>query len=168
MVHQIKAANLIRTVLHLGKDEIKLVKEHYGWDYEEDFYIPEEVKAYFAELKEASEKKEQEWNELFARYEKLHPDAAKQLKIAISGDFLKTGMLMFHNIDVGEDTLATRSSSGEVLNGIAKNVPQLFGGSADLSSSNKTLLKVNLISVLKTMVVVIFGSVFVNLQWVLH
>ena len=48
---------------------------------------------------------------------------------------------MFHVYRVGEDKLATRSSSGEVLNGLDKNVPQLFGGSADLSSSNKTLLK---------------------------
>ena len=125
----------------LGKDEIKLVKEHYGWNYEEDFYIPEEVKAYFAELKEASEKKEQEWNELFARYEKLHPDAAKELKIAISGDLPENWDADVPQYRVGEDTLATRTSSGDVLNGIAKNVPQLFGGSADLSSSNKTLLK---------------------------
>ncbi|OKL35268.1 transketolase [Domibacillus mangrovi] len=125
----------------LGKDEIKLVKEHYGWNYEEDFYIPEEVKSYFAELKEASEKKEQEWNELFARYEKLHPDAAKELKIAISGDLPENWDANVPNYRVGEDTLATRTSSGDVLNGLAQNVPQLFGGSADLSSSNKTYLK---------------------------
>ncbi|MGG3451233.1 transketolase [Domibacillus aminovorans] len=125
----------------LGKDEIKLVKEQYGWNYEEDFYIPEEVKSYFAELKEASEKKEQEWNELFARYEKLHPDAAKELKIAISGDLPENWDANVPNYRVGEDTLATRTSSGDVLNGLAQNVPQLFGGSADLSSSNKTYLK---------------------------
>ncbi|OAH58111.1 MULTISPECIES: transketolase [Bacillaceae] len=125
----------------LGKDEIKLVKEQYGWNYEEDFYIPEEVKSYFAELKEASEKKEQEWNELFARYEKLHPDAAKELKIAISGDLPENWDANVPNYRVGEDTLATRTSSGDVLNGLAQNIPQLFGGSADLSSSNKTYLK---------------------------
>lgn len=125
----------------LGKDEIKLVKEHYGWNYEEDFYIPEEVKSYFAELKEASEKKEQEWNELFARYEKLHPDAAKELKLAISGELPENWDAAVPQYRVGEDTLATRTSGGDVLNGLAQNVPQLFGGSADLSSSNKTLLK---------------------------
>ena len=124
----------------LGKDEIKLVKEHYGWNYEEDFYIPEEVKSYFAELKEASEKKEQEWNELFARYEKLHPAAAKELQLAISGDLPADWDADVPEYRVGEDTLATRISSSEVLNGLAKRVPQLFGGSADLSSSNKTLL----------------------------
>ena len=64
----------------LGKDEIKLVKEHYKWEYEEDFYIPEEVKAHFAELKEGSEQKEQAWNELFAQYEKAYPDTCKRIK----------------------------------------------------------------------------------------
>ncbi|MGE8081806.1 transketolase [Peribacillus loiseleuriae] len=125
----------------LGKDEMKLVKEQYGWNYEEDFYIPEEVQSYFAELKEASEKKEQEWNELFARYEKLYPDAAKELTIAINGELPANWDVNVPLYRVGEDTLATRTSSGEVLNGLATNVPQLFGGSADLSSSNKTLLK---------------------------
>ncbi|WP_028390356.1 transketolase [Bacillus cihuensis] len=125
----------------LGKEEMKLVKEQYGWNYEEDFYIPEEVQSYFAELKEASEKKEQEWNELFARYEKLYPDAAKELTLAINGELPANWDVNVPLYRVGEDKLATRSSSGEVLNGLAKNVPQLFGGSADLSSSNKTLLK---------------------------
>ncbi|KMY42693.1 transketolase [Peribacillus loiseleuriae] len=125
----------------LGKDEMKLVKEQYGWNYEEDFYIPEEVQSYFAELKEASEKKEQVWNELFARYEKLYPDAAKELTLAINGELPANWDANVPVYRVGEDKLATRTSSGEVLNGLNKNVPQLFGGSADLSSSNKTLLK---------------------------
>ncbi|MFJ7978018.1 transketolase [Peribacillus sp. NPDC096379] len=125
----------------LGKEEMKLVKEQYGWNYEEDFYIPEEVKANFAELKEASNQKEQEWNELFTRYEKLYPDAAKELTLAINGELPANWDVNVPIYRVGEDKLATRTSSGEVLNGLNKNVPQLFGGSADLSSSNKTLLK---------------------------
>lgn len=125
----------------LGKEEMKLVKEQYGWNYEEDFYIPEEVKLNFAELKEASNQKEQEWNELFTRYEKLYPDAAKELTLAINGELPANWDVNVPIYRVGEDKLATRTSSGEVLNGLNKNVPQLFGGSADLSSSNKTLLK---------------------------
>ncbi|MDE3841224.1 transketolase (plasmid) [Bacillus methanolicus] len=125
----------------LGKDEIKLVKEHYNWKYEEDFYIPEEVKEYFRELKEAAEKKEQAWNELFAQYKKAYPALAKELEQAINGELPEgwdADVPVYH---VGEHKLATRSSSGEVLNALAKNVPQLLGGSADLASSNKTLLK---------------------------
>ena len=125
----------------LGKAEIKLVKEHYNWESEEDFYIPEEVKAHFAELKEGSEQKEQAWNDLFAQYEKAYPELAQELKLAISGELPEGFDAAVPQYRVGEDKLATRSSGGEVLNALAKNVPQLFGGSADLSSSNKTLLK---------------------------
>ncbi|MEJ9232162.1 transketolase [Peribacillus butanolivorans] len=125
----------------LGKEEIKLVKEHYNWNYEEDFYIPEEVKAHFAELKEASEQKEQSWNKLFAKYEKTYPELAKELLQSINAELPEGWDADVPQYSVGEDKLATRSSSGEVLNAIAKNVPQLFGGSADLSSSNKTMLK---------------------------
>ncbi|MED3994545.1 transketolase [Peribacillus frigoritolerans] len=125
----------------LGKDEIKLVKEHYEWNYEEDFYIPEEVKAHFTELKEASEQKEQSWNKLFAQYEKTYPVLAKELMQSINGELPEGWDDDVPQYRMGEDKLATRSSSGEVLNALAKNVPQLFGGSADLSSSNKTMLK---------------------------
>ncbi|MCM3674848.1 transketolase [Peribacillus simplex] len=125
----------------LGKDEIKLVKEHYNWNYEEDFYIPEEVKAHFTELKEASEQKEQSWNKLFTQYEKTYPALAKELLQSINAELPEGWDADIPQYSVGEDKLATRSSSGEVLNALAKNVPQLFGGSADLSSSNKTMLK---------------------------
>ncbi|OHR66631.1 transketolase [Bacillus sp. HMSC76G11] len=125
----------------LGKEEIKLVKEHYNWNYEEDFHIPKEVKAHFTELKEASEKKERSWNTLFTQYEKTYPALAKELRQAITGELPEGWDADVPQYRLGEDKLATRSSSGEVLNALAKKVPQLFGGSADLSSSNKTLLK---------------------------
>ncbi|MGM0874530.1 MAG: transketolase [Bacillota bacterium] len=125
----------------LGKDEIQLVKEHYKWRYEDDFYIPEEVKSHFAELKEAAEQKERAWNELFSLYEESYPLLAKELKTAINGELPEGWDADVPAYRVGDDKLATRASSGEVLNALAKNVPQLFGGSADLASSNKTLLK---------------------------
>jgi transketolase len=125
----------------LGKDEIKLVKKHYNWDYIDEFYIPEEVKAHFTALKEAAGQKEQAWNDLFAQYEETYPALAKELKQSILGQLPEGWDADIPHYRVGEDELATRASSGEVLNALAKNVPQLFGGSADLSSSNKTLLK---------------------------
>ncbi|PLS02291.1 transketolase [Neobacillus cucumis] len=125
----------------LGKDEIKLVKEQYCWNYNEEFHIPEEVKKHFEQLKEASEKKEQVWNTLFAQYEEAYPLLAKELKQAINGELPEGWDTDVPVYRVGEDQLATRASSGAVLNALAKNVPQLFGGSADLASSNKTLLK---------------------------
>lgn len=125
----------------LGKDEIRLVKEQYSWNYEEEFHIPEEVKAHFGKLKEAANQKEQSWNELFALYQEAYPYLAKELTQAINGELPEGWDAEVPVYQIGENKLATRSSSGEVLNGLAKNIPQLVGGSADLASSNKTLLK---------------------------
>lgn len=125
----------------LGKDEIKLVKQQYNWEYQEEFYIPEEVKLHFKELKDVSNKKELAWNDLFEKYEQAYPVLAKELKYAITGQLPVLWDEFVPRYQIGKDKLATRSSSGEVLNAIAKKVPQLFGGSADLSSSNKTLMK---------------------------
>lgn len=125
----------------LGKGEIQLVKDNYKWNYTEDFYVPEEVTSYFAELKKTLEAKEKSWDERFSLYEKSYPSLAKELKTAINGELPEGWDAAVPSYKVGEDKLATRASSGEVLNALAKHIPQLFGGSADLASSNKTLLK---------------------------
>lgn len=125
----------------LGRDEIKLTKEAYKWTFEEDFYVPNEVYAHFEKVvKEAGEKKEAEWNALFDEYEKAYPDLAKQLRMAIDGK-LPEGWEKALPVYAEGKSLATRASSGEVLNAIAKVVPQFLGGSADLAGSNKTLIK---------------------------
>ncbi|MDQ0229632.1 transketolase [Metabacillus malikii] len=124
----------------LGADEIKLTKEAYNWTFEEDFYVPEEVYEHFKQtVKEAGQAKESEWNELLAGYAKEYPELAKQFQTAISGE-LPEGW--DKDIPVYEEgsSLASRASSGEVLNGIAKNLPSFFGGSADLAGSNKTTI----------------------------
>ncbi|ADI27190.1 transketolase [Geobacillus sp. C56-T3] len=125
----------------LGAQEAKLTKEAYRWTFAEDFYVPEEVYAHFREtVQEAGAKKEAEWNEQFASYERAHPELAAQLKRAIEGKLPDGWEASLPVYEAGK-SLATRSSSGEVINAIAKAVPQLFGGSADLASSNKTLIK---------------------------
>jgi len=124
----------------LGADEIKLTKAAYDWTFEEDFHVPAEVYDHFNKtVKEAGSAKENEWNELVSGYEKEYPELAKQFKDAISGE-LPEGW--DKDIPVYEEgtSLASRASSGEVLNGIAKNLPSFFGGSADLAGSNKTTI----------------------------
>lgn len=124
----------------LGADEIKLTKEAYDWTFEQDFHVPTEVYDHFNKtVKEAGSAKENEWNELVAGYENEYPELAKQFKDAISGE-LPEGW--DKDIPVYEEgsSLASRASSGEVLNGIAKNLPSFFGGSADLAGSNKTTI----------------------------
>ncbi|MGN1400517.1 MAG: transketolase [Bacillus sp. (in: firmicutes)] len=122
----------------LGAEELKLTKEAYKWTFEEDFYVPDEVYAHFEKsCVEIGQEKEQQWNDLFAAYEEKHPELANQLKQAMANE-LPEGW--DKDIPVYEEgkSLASRASSGEVLNAIAKNLPSFFGGSADLAGSNKT------------------------------
>ncbi|MBD1379320.1 transketolase [Metabacillus arenae] len=125
----------------LGSEESKLTKEAYAWTFEQDFHVPEEVSAHFNEVvKEAGMKKEEEWNKLFADYEKEYPVLAKDLKSAIQGELPEGWDQDIPTYEEGK-SLASRASSGEVLNAIAKNTPFFFGGSADLAGSNKTTIK---------------------------
>ncbi|MCM3034462.1 transketolase [Bacillus pumilus] len=125
----------------LGSDEAKLTKEAYSWTFEEDFHVPSEVYDHFKEaVKDAGQKKEAAWNEQFAQYEKEYPELAAQLKLAIEGKLPENWDQEIPVYEAGS-SLASRASSGEVLNGIAKQVPFFIGGSADLAGSNKTTIK---------------------------
>lgn len=126
----------------LGKDEVTLTKENYKWDYKEDFHVPSEVYDDFDEkIVKSGELKEQEWNKLFASYKEQYPEAAKELEAAIKGELSVDWAKNLPVYEAGKDKLATRASSGEVLNQMAKSVPNLFGGSADLAGSNNTRMK---------------------------
>lgn len=125
----------------LGADELKLTKDSYKWTFEEDFHVPSEVYEQFKKYTiENGEKKEKEWNELIQGYQKDYPELGKQLEAATKGE-LPEGW--DQDLPVYEEgkSLASRASSGEALNGIAKNLPFLIGGSADLAGSNKTTIK---------------------------
>ncbi|PLS16780.1 transketolase [Bacillus sp. M6-12] len=125
----------------LGEDEMKLTKEFYNWTFDQDFHVPEEVYAHFKEtVAESGSKKEEEWNSLFNQYKEANPKLGEQLEAAINGQ-LPEGW--DKDIPVYEEgkSVASRASSGEVLNAIAKNLPSFFGGSADLAGSNKTDIK---------------------------
>ncbi|MDR4199899.1 transketolase [Bacillus altitudinis] len=125
----------------LGSEEAKLTKEAYSWTFEEDFHVPSEVYDHFkTAVKDAGQKKEAAWNELFEQYEKKYPELAAQLKLAIEGKLPENWDQEVPVYEAGS-SLASRASSGEVLNGIAKQVPFFIGGSADLAGSNKTTIK---------------------------
>jgi len=125
----------------LGADETKLTKEAYAWTFEEDFYVPEEVYSHFkATIAEVGQKKENEWNNVFAQYKEEYPKLARQFELAVEGK-LPEGWEQQLPVYKTGSSLATRASSGEVLNAVAQAVPQFFGGSADLAGSNKTMIK---------------------------
>ncbi|WAA13505.1 transketolase [Fervidibacillus halotolerans] len=124
----------------LGKDELQLTKENYNWKYDE-FHVPDEVYAQFKKyVVEKGKQAEEEWNRLFEQYKKAYPQLGKQLELAINGQLPEDWDKDIPVYETGSK-LASRASSGEVLNAIAKRVPYFFGGSADLASSNKTTIK---------------------------
>jgi len=125
----------------LGADELKLTKEFYKWTFEEDFHVPSEVYDRFNEsIVKAGAQKEEEWNQLFEQYKNEYPELASQLEQSLKGELPHD---WDKDIPVYEEgkSLASRASSGEVLNAIAKNVPTFIGGSADLAGSNNTMIK---------------------------
>lgn len=125
----------------LGADEVKLTKEFYEWTHE-DFYVPEEVYADFREkIAENGAEAEANWKQLFAAYQEKYPDLAAELERAIQNELPDGWNKRLPVYEAGEDSLATRASSGEIINAIADAVPNLFGGSADLAGSNKTTIK---------------------------
>lgn len=124
----------------LGAEEIELVRKAYDWEHE-PFTVPEEVRAHFLEVKMRGQRAEQEWNEKFAAYKQAHPDLAKQFEQAMRGELPVGWDSELPSFAPEDGKVATREASGQVINVIAKTVPFFLGGSADLASSNKTMIK---------------------------
>ena len=123
----------------LGKEEVRLVKENFGFDPDKNFVIPEEVLDFYQKAGKKSAKNEADWNALFKIYKSRHPDLAKEYEDITSGKLPTDWEKKFPVFEAGED-LATRKASGKTLNAIAEFFPQLIGGSADLSPSTDTNL----------------------------
>ena len=125
----------------LGEEEVRLSKKNLGWPEDSSFLIPGEVAEDFKQVAVKGRKVEEEWNELFKRYEQKYPDDAKLFTSMMSGEFgeeWKSKLPVFK--DEGKK-LATRAASGNVLAAITPSLPSLIGGSADLAPSNNTLVK---------------------------
>ncbi|MBU9713811.1 transketolase [Evansella tamaricis] len=124
----------------LGSDEVALTKASYGWDHE-PFEIPASVREHFAKIKVNGEKAEGEWNALFQSYKEAYPELAVQFEQAISNTLPEGWDKDLELFPLDAPKMATRESSGYSINAIAKNLPTVFGGSADLAGSNNTTLK---------------------------
>ncbi len=121
----------------LGKEEAQAAKRTYGWEYE-DFHVPAEVRAHFAQLAETGARLEAEWNEAFEAYGREFPDLAQQFVDALHG---RVNVDWDSVLPEFSGAVATRDAFGKVVNAVAPHVPTLLGGSADLSGSNKTLIE---------------------------
>ena len=124
----------------LGKDEVRLVKENFGFDPDKDFIVPEDVLDFYRKAGKKSAKKEDDWNELYKNYKKRHPDLAKEYEDITAGKLPEGWEKKLPVFEAGTE-LATRKASGKTLNAIAEYLPQLIGGSADLSPSTDTHLE---------------------------
>ncbi|KAI5391616.1 transketolase, chloroplastic [Lathyrus oleraceus] len=124
----------------LGAKEVDATRNNLGWPYE-PFHVPEDVKKHWSRHIPKGAAVESEWNAKFAEYEKKYKEEAEVLKSIITGD-LPAGWekaLPTYTPEIPAD--ATRNLSQQNLNALAKVLPGLLGGSADLASSNMTLLK---------------------------
>ena len=124
----------------LGSEEIKLTKKNLEWEYEESFFVPEEVKNHFEEAKKKHQQDEDEWNKLFAGYKKKYPQEAKLFLEVMSGNFGEEWVSKLPTFADDGKKMATRQASGKVINAIAASLPTFIGGSADLAPSNNTFL----------------------------
>lgn len=124
----------------LGPDGTEFAKNSYKWEGE-NFAVPEEVYERFEEkIVRNGATMEEAWNQLVDDYQKAHPDLAAQFAQGISGELPEGWEESLPVYEADEEGIATRSVSGEVINALAEVIPNLWGGSADLSGSNKTMI----------------------------
>ena len=126
----------------LGEEEVKLSKRSYGWPEDAKFLVPDGVLEHFQDgIGKRGASAHQSWVKLFGEYAKAFPDLADQLNLMQQHKLPVVWDKNLPNFPADAKGVATRESSGKVLNTIAQNVPWLIGGSADLATSNKTTLK---------------------------
>lgn len=124
----------------LGKELSQETRKYLHWPCEEEFIIPEEVRAAYKEITESLNENYIEWNKVYTSYCEKYKEEAKLLKLLMgeeSIDYLSNQNLF----EVEEKSLATRESSYLALNRLAEIDPLFIGGSADLAGSNKTGIK---------------------------
>jgi len=126
----------------LGEEEVKLAKKFYGWPEDKQFYVPDGVMQHFADGMGARGKKlHAEWKQRFDAYEKANPELAKEAWQMLESKLPDNWDADIPTFEADAKGIATRDSSGKVLNAIAPRLPWLIGGAADLSPSTKTNLK---------------------------
>jgi transketolase len=121
-----------------GWEEIEKAKKLVDWPDSEKFFIPTEVKDHFLKKVEEGKKLEEAWDKKFAAYKTAFPELAKEFERRIKGELPEDWESTLPVFPADEKGMATRAASGKVINAIAKKLPELMGGSADLAPSNKT------------------------------
>jgi len=123
-----------------GDAELDGAKKAMGWPLEPRFYIPEESLDFYRQALAAGAEEEADWNARFSAYRAAYPREAAELERRLAGDLPAGWDEGLPEFPADEKGLATRSSSGKVINALASRLPELFGGSADLAPSTDTWL----------------------------
>ena len=122
----------------LGTDEIDATKRNLGYPSLEPFHVEDEARGHWAECVDRGERLHEAWKARFAVYRTEHPDLAAGFLHMMDGGLPEGWDAEIPDLASAESAAATRAWSGKVLQGLAAGVPNLIGGSADLSGSNKT------------------------------
>ena len=122
----------------LGDEELNAAKENLGWPTEPRFLIPGEVLEFYREAVERGREREIDWKMRFEAYQRIHPALGAELQRRLDGQLPEGWDADLPKFPVDPKGMATRSSSGKVLNALSVKLPELVGGSADLTPSNNT------------------------------
>lgn len=123
-----------------GEEELKGAKNNLGWP-QEKFHVPDEVLEHFREALEQGEELQSTWNLLVSNYEKEHPEKAAEFRRRLEGRLPGDWDNDLPVFDPDEKGIATRAASGKTLDVITSRIPEMIGGSADLTGSNKTWIE---------------------------
>jgi transketolase len=126
----------------LGEEEVRLVKKFYGWPEDAKFLVPEGVREHFREgIGKRGREVHAQWSEIFSAYSRKFPELAERLRLMSQRGLPPDWEKNLPTFPPDAKGVATRDSSGKVLNAVAQSIPWMIGGSADLATSNKTALK---------------------------
>jgi len=125
----------------LGKDEVIATKQNLGWPSLEPFYLPEEALAHWRQTKEKGARERAEWNAQWEAYKNAYPTDAAELDRRLAGRPPADWVKKIPSFTKENGNMASRAAFGVVLNATAEALPELVGGSADLTPSNNTTVK---------------------------
>jgi transketolase len=125
----------------LGEEELQAAKKALGWASMDKFYLPEDAVKYFRQAIGKGANAQQEWQKKFEAYQRAFPKEAAELQQMISGKLPDNWGADLPKWKPDDKPLATRAAGGQALNALAKRIPSIIGGSADLNPSTNTALK---------------------------
>jgi transketolase len=123
-----------------GQEELDLAKKNLNWPVEPKFYIPDDVLGYFRQFVSKGKKLQQDWEKEFSSYSVAFPNLAKEFNRRMSGKLPSGWEVDLPIFPADEKGMATRVASGKAINALAGKIPELLGGSADLTPSTLTYI----------------------------